>query len=116
MSSTLRESRPPSVKKDLQKQQRINAVFENEALTPQQKQFMMENIMNEDDEEGSGMHLNLGELDEEEDPLSKRFHSHLDETDHELYSAPQPYSGQYHSLPDVKLPKFYGNPLEFHKF
>ena len=28
----------------------------------------------------------------------------------------QLYSSQYHSLPDVKLPKFHGNPLEFHKF
>ena len=72
--------------------------------------------MNEDEDEGSGMHLNLGEVDEEEDPLSKRFYLHLDETDHKLYSAPQPYSGQYHSLPDAKLLKFYRNPLEFHKF
>ena len=64
----------------------------------------------QEQEEGTGMYLNPEE--EEEDPLSK----HLDETDHELYSAQQPYSGQYHSLPNVKLPKFHGNPLEFHKF
>ena len=102
MSSTLMETQSPSAKKDLHRQQRMNAVFENEGLTPQQKQFMMENIMNEEEEEGSGMHLNPAEEDEEEDPLSKGFQLHLDVTDHELYSAPQPYSRQYHSLPDVK--------------
>ena len=77
---------------------------------------MMEYIRHEGNEEGADMPSNLGEIDEEEDPLSKRFHLHLDETDHELYSAPQPHSNQYHSLPDIKLPKFHGNPLEFHKF
>ena len=116
MSSTLGESHAPSVKKDLQKQQRLNAVLDNKDLMPQQKQFMMENIINKEEEEGSGMHLNLGKEEEDEDPLSKRFQLHLNESDHELYSTPLPYSGQYHSLSDIQLPKFYGHPLEFINF
>ena len=72
--------------------------------------------MNEQEEDVAGMHLPYGEGDQEEDPLSKRFQFYLDETEHVLHSAPQPYSDQYHSLPDINLPKFYGNPSEFHKF
>ena len=117
LSSTRRESRTPSgERKDLQRQQRLKAVFESESLTPQQKQFMMENIMREYAEEDMGMQSEAGAMTEEMDSLSKRFHLQIEETGFELYSSPQPYSGQYHSLPDVKLPNFYSNPLEFHKF
>ena len=68
------------------------------------------------EEEGAGMQSEAGAMTGEMDSLAKRFHLQIEETGAELYSAPQPYSGQYHTLPEVKLPKFYGNPLEFHKF
>ena len=116
MSSTLRDNKPALEKKDLQKQQRLTAIFEDEDLSPEQKYFMMEYIRQADHEEDNENFVTTGKMGEDEDPLEKRFHLRLEETDHELYSSPQPHSSQYHSLPDVKLPKFHGNPLEFHKF
>ena len=94
MSSTRRESRTPSAeRKDLQRQQRLKAVFESKSLTPQQKLFMMENIMRE----YGGMQSEAGGMAEEMDSLAKRFHLQIEETGAELYSAPQPYSSQYHN-------------------
>ena len=116
MSSTLRESKPPPNKKDLQRQQRLKEIFEDEDLTSEQKYFMMEYIRQAGDDIDTDTLAHHVEAEIEEDPLVKRFHLKINETDHELYAAPQPHSSQYHSLPDVKLPKFHGNPLEFHKF
>ena len=86
------------------KQQKINAVLENKSLDSQQKQILLKNLMEEEGER------------EEQDSLSRRFQLQQHDDPAEIYNAPQPYSNQYHSLPDVKLPKFHGNPLEFHKF
>ena len=118
LSSTRRGSRAPSEeRKDVQRQQMLKFVLESESLTPQQKEFMMNNLMREfAEEEGMGMQSQAGAMTHDMDSLAQRFHLKIEETGAELFSAPQPYSGQYHTLPDVKLPNFYGNPLEFHKF
>ena len=113
MSSTLRESKPPPNKKDHLRQQRLTAIYEDENLNPEQKYFMMEYIRQAGDDIDTETLAHPGETGEE-DPLVKRFNLKNDETDQEIYAAPQPHSNQYHSLPDVKLPKFHGNPLEFH--
>ena len=48
LSSTRRESRTPSKeRKDTQRQQMLKFVLESESLTPQQKEFMMNNLMRE---------------------------------------------------------------------
>ena len=118
LSSTRRGSRAPSEeRKDVQRQQMLKFVLESESLTPQQKEYMMNNLMREfAEEEGAGMQSQAGAMTHDMDSLAQRFHLKIEETGAELVSAPQPYSGQYHTLPDVKLPNFYGNPLEFHKF
>ena len=118
LASTRRESRTSSVeRKDVQRQQMLKAVLENESISPQQKEYLVNNLIKEfADEDGAGMQSKAGAMAPEVDSLAQRFHLKIEETGAELYSAPQPYSGQYHSLPDVKLPNFHGNPLEFHKF
>ena len=57
--------------------------------------------MREDEEEGTDMQSEAGGMAGEMDSLAKCFHLQIEETGAELYSAPQPYSGQYHILPDV---------------
>ena len=88
MSSTLRESKPVPDKKDLQRQQRITSIFEDEDLSPEQKYFMMEYIRQAEHEEEADNFLTSEKMEKEEDPLAKRFHLHIEETDHELYSTP----------------------------
>ena len=118
LSSTRKNSRTPSEeRKDTQRQQMLKVVLESEGLTPQQKEFMVNNLIREfAEEEGTGMQSRAEAMAEDMDSLAQHFHLKIEETGAELYSAPQPYSSQYHTLPDVKLPNFYGNPLEFYKF
>ena len=52
LNSTMWESQTPSAKLELYRQQRVKAVFESESLTLRQKQFTMENILNEEEDQG----------------------------------------------------------------
>ena len=71
LSSTRRESRTASAeRKDTQRQQMLKAVLENESLSSQQKEFMVNNLMKEfAEEDGTGMQSKAGATAHEMDPF-----------------------------------------------